>query len=101
MGFYDKFKVVFSDAFTFFLPLVLTFLKDYGPTILEIALKVIPMIAMSLAADSVTGVDSGAQKRKAAFDHIMEEAKAKGLNPSTSEVNAAIEIAVAAFKEKK
>ena len=98
---YDKFKIVFSDIFTYFLPLVLTFLKDYGPTILELALKVVPIIAMTLAADSVTGVDSGAQKRKAAFDRIMSAAKAKGLNPSTSEINAAIEIAVATFKEKK
>jgi len=67
MGFYEKFKIVTSDIFKFFLPLVLTFLKDNGPTILEIALKVIPIIAMSLAVDGTTGVNSGAEKRKASY----------------------------------
>jgi hypothetical protein len=102
MGVYDKFKIVFSDVFTYFLPLVLTFLKDYGPTILEIALKIVPLVAMSVAAtDATTGADSGKEKRKAAYDRIMIAAKAKGLNPPDHEVYAAIEIAVASLKEKK
>jgi hypothetical protein len=95
MGFYEKFKIVTSDVFKFFLPLVLTFLKDYGPIILEIAFKIIPLVAASLAAGT------GDDKRQRAFNLIMAEAKAKGLNPSDFEINAAIEIAVAKFKEEK
>ena len=95
MGFYEKFKLVFSDVFTYFLPLVVTFLKDNGPVILEIALKIIPLIAMSLAAGT------NDDKHSKAFALIMEEAKAKGLNPSDAMVNAAIEIAVADLKEKQ
>jgi hypothetical protein len=101
MGFWEKFGVAGSEIMKLLMPLLVKFMKENGVTILEIALKVIPIIAMTLAADNVTGVDSGAEKRKAAFDRIMAAAKAKGLNPSTSEINAAIEVAVAAFKEKK
>jgi hypothetical protein len=101
MGFWEKFGVASSEIMKLITPLLVKFMKENGVTILEIALKIIPIIAMTLAADNVTGADSGAQKRKAAFDLIMAEAKAKGLNPSTSDINAAIEVAVASFKEKK
>jgi hypothetical protein len=101
MGFWEKFGIASSEIMKLIMPLLIKFMQENGVTILEIALKVIPIIAMTLAADNVTGVDSGAQKRKAAFDRIMSAAKAKGLNPSDSEINAAIEIAVAVFKEKK
>jgi len=95
MGFYDKFKLVFSDVFTYFLPLVITFLKDNGPIILEIALKIIPLIAMSLATET------NDNKRARAFSLIKAEAKEKGLDPSDAMINAAIEIAVADLKEKQ
>ena len=98
MGFWEKFGVASNEIIKLLMPLITKFMKENGVTILEIALKIIPIIAMTLAADSTTGVDSGAQKRKAAFDRIMSAAKAKGLNPSTSDINAAIEIAVATFK---
>lgn len=95
MGFYEKFKLVFSDTFTFFLPLVITFLKNNGPTILEIALKIIPLIAVSLAAST------NDDKHARAFNLIKEAAKEKGLDPSDAMINAAIEIAVADLKEKQ
>jgi hypothetical protein len=95
MGFYEKFKLVFSDTFTFFLPLVITFLKNNGPIILEIALKIIPLIAVSLAAGT------NDDKHSRAFALIKAEAKEKGLDPSDAMINAAIEIAVADLKEKQ
>jgi hypothetical protein len=101
MGFWEKFGVASNEIMKLLMPLIAKFMKENGVTLLEIALKIIPIIAMTLATDSATGADSGAQKRKAAFDRIMAEAKAKGLDPSTSDINAAIEIAVATYKSSK
>ena len=101
MGFWEKFGIAGSEIMKLIMPLLLKFMKENGVAILEIALKVIPIIAMTLAATDATGAEAGSNKRSAAFNLIMAEARAKGLNPSTSDVNAAIEVAVAVFKERK
>jgi hypothetical protein len=94
MGFYENFKLVTSDVFKFFLPLVLTFMKEYGPIILEIAFKTIPLIAATLAAETSD------DKRKRAFAIIKKEAEERGIEVPDYQIYAAIEVAVADLKKK-
>jgi len=101
MGYWENFKLAGGTAFKLLMPLLLKFLKDNGPALIEIALKVIPLIAMSIAAGDATGADAGKEKREAAFNRIMEEAKAQGFTPKDHEIYAAIEIAVGICKEEK
>lgn len=93
MGFWEKIKLVGSQIFEFFLPLIQKFLQEGGLFALQMAFKYVPQIAATMSDKS------GEEKRKEVFRLIMEEATAKGLSLSTSMINAAIEAAVAKFQK--
>jgi len=93
MALWEKLKLIMTQVFDFLLPFISRFLTEAGQFALMAAFKYVPVIAMTM-----TGKD-GDEKRKEVFRLIMEEAKAKGIELSTSLVNAAIEAAVAKFKK--
>jgi LL-H family phage holin len=90
MAFSEWLKVIFGAIGTFLVPFIKRFLAEGGLALSAAATEVVQM----LASTSMSGDD----KRKEAFRLIVERLKAKGLNLSTSLINAAIEAAVAKLK---
>lgn len=83
---WEKMKIVMSGIWAFLLPSFKRMMKDYGPTLLKIALKV----CLSLVANQIPG----AEKKEIAFKEIKQEMTSLGFQVATAEINHAIESAV-------
>ena len=95
MTFIEKVKFSLSKVFEMLLPFIKKMTSDAGIFALELAIKYVPEIALSMKdAD-------GAAKRKEVFRLIQEAAKAKGIQLADSVINGAIEAAVAKLKQMK
>jgi LL-H family phage holin len=93
MTFIEKVKFSLSKVFEMLLPFIKKMTSDAGIFALELAIKYVPEIALSMKdAD-------GAAKRKEVFRLIQEAAKAKGIQLADSVINGAIEAAVAKLKQ--
>jgi LL-H family phage holin len=93
MTFIEKVKFALSKVFETLLPFIKKMTSDAGIFALELAIKYVPEIALSMKdAD-------GAAKRKEVFRLIQEAAKAKGIQLADSVINGAIEAAVAKLKQ--
>jgi LL-H family phage holin len=93
MTFFEKVKFAMSKVFEMLLPFLKKMTSDAGIFALEMAIKYVPEIALSMKdAD-------GAEKRKEVFRLIQEAAKAKGIQMTDSIINGAIEAAVAKLKQ--
>ena len=95
MTFTEKVKFFFTKIGSFLLPFVKIFVSSAGQILGSIALDVVKQIA----ADPSMIKAGGLAKRQAAFDLIVKDLKSKGLELSTSVINAAIEAAVQKAKE--
>jgi hypothetical protein len=91
--FWTKVKTVFSWVWDFMAPFVGTFATSAGKLVLSSALQ-----AAVVIKDTYGEAANGDEKRKAAFNLIVDDLKSRGLTVGvevgTSMVNAAIEVAV-------
>lgn len=93
MSFTEKIKFIMSKIFELLLPFIKRMTTDAGVFALELAIKYVPEIALTMKdAD-------GAAKRAEVFRLIKEAAKAKGIEMADSIINGAIEAAVAKLKQ--
>lgn len=95
MSFKEKMKLVFSSVWGFISPFVKIFVSSAGQILAGVALDVVKQIA---ADPSLVG-SGNLDKRQAAFEKIKGELVARGLEASTSVINAAIEAAVQKLKD--
>lgn len=94
MSFSARIKLVFSSIWTFLEPFVKLFVSSAGQILSSVALDAVKMVA----ADPSMLKSGGLEKRQAAFNIIVASLKAKGIEASTSIINAAIEAAVQKVK---
>ena len=93
MTFWQKIKLVSSKIFTdYILPAIKTFLKDYGPILLQTAEKV----CMQLLANQIPGVE----KKEIAFTQIRNELIQQGFVVADREINKTIEIVLDKIKSE-
>jgi hypothetical protein len=101
MGFFDflkKVKAKVSDVF------IKIFGKDQAQQFADAALQLMKSAAGTLVLDVVKLVETSnplltpADKRQAAFDQIVSDAKSKGLDLTSSIINLLIELAVQTLK---
>lgn len=94
----NRFKLLFSSLWTFLQPFIAIFLSEIGPALVKSATEAVKLAAANLAAEP------GSVKRGAAYDMIVADLRAQGIQlgaqVTTSMINAAIEAAVAAFKAR-
>lgn len=97
MSFTAKIKLVLSKIWDFLEPFIKIFLSSTGQILAGVALDVVKQIA---ADPSMLG-SGNLDKRQAAFERIKAELLNRGLEASTSVINAAIEAAVQKLKEEE
>ncbi len=94
----SRFKLLLSSLWTFLQPFIAIFLSEIGPALVKSATEAVKLAAANLAAEP------GSVKRAAAYDMIVADLRAQGIQlgaqVTTNMINAAIEAAVAAFKAK-
>lgn len=93
MSFWEKIRFFMSEIWTFIKPFVKQLLTDSGKILARSA-----MTAVTAVAVSMTDAD-GSEKRKAAFDIILDDLKSQGIELATSTINAALEAAVVKLKD--
>jgi hypothetical protein len=86
MSFWQKVKLVMSGIWTVLEPFVTQFLTDLGKILAEEAIKVVPMIAASMA-----GAD-GTAKREAAISQIKINLASRGIQATTTMILNAIQV---------
>jgi len=84
MSFFEKIKIIASKVWVYLLPAFKTFLKAYGPVLLQTAEKV----CLQLIANQIPG----AEKQQIAFVQIQNELLQKGFQVASREINKTIEI---------
>ncbi len=92
MSFWNKIKFFMSEAWAFIKPFVTQLLTDSGQILARSAMSAVAAIAADMSAAD------GKTKRDAAFDMILGDLKAHGIELATSTINAALEAAVVKLK---
>lgn len=84
-------KLWLGKAYTFLKPSITLFISSAGQALASAAISAVATVAES----ALTG---DKERRDAAFDLIVEDLKAKGINAGASAINLAIETAVVNLK---
>lgn len=85
---WEKIRMITSDVWDFLHPFIEVFLTEAGQALAKAALS-----AVSTIATTMNDAD-GDTKRKAAFELILKDLEAQGIQMGTSMINAALEAAV-------
>jgi hypothetical protein len=88
----EKLKFIASGAWTFLRPIILVFISQAGPILIQAATRAVA------AAASMPASATNSQRRDMAFNMIAGEVASKGISVGTAVINACLEAAVVKLK---